>query len=273
MITDQHMPSTVRFRWVRLPVIRLLHRGKGWIGSLLFHGVLLAGIVQAVPTTPPAPLPTLTVVLLGGERQPATPPTPAPPSEPVTRTAPQPPLPAEVPEAIATIRPPAPVTEAEDRPPLAASAPPGTAPAPHRPVAEASPAPTPAPPDIVTDAAPPAATRTARPGRSDTGQPPSSGSFEATTPARPTVRAGQNHPPRYPYLARIRALEGKVVLRVRVHPNGRPGRVTVLRTSGHAILDREAVRAVKAWRFDAARQNGIAVSGVVDVPVTFRLNG
>lgn len=50
----------------------------------------------------------------------------------------------------------------------------------------------------------------------------------------------------YPPLARMRGWQGEVRLRVRVGSDGRLSRVRVLQTSGHALLDRAAVRSVHA---------------------------
>jgi protein TonB len=50
----------------------------------------------------------------------------------------------------------------------------------------------------------------------------------------------------YPPLARSRGWQGEVRLGVRVGSDGRLSRVRVLQTSGHALLDRAAVRSVHA---------------------------
>jgi protein TonB len=80
-----------------------------------------------------------------------------------------------------------------------------------------------------------------------------------------------NPKPEYPPLAREKGYEGLVLLRVRVLPDGKAGDVLVERSSGHAILDQAALRAVKTWLFAPATRNGIAVSSWVSVPVRFAL--
>ena len=80
-----------------------------------------------------------------------------------------------------------------------------------------------------------------------------------------------NTPPRYPYAARVRGIEGEVLLRVVVLPSGRAADVTLRTTSGSALLDRAARDAVKDWRFRPAKRSGQTVVGWVDVPVRFRL--
>ncbi len=80
-----------------------------------------------------------------------------------------------------------------------------------------------------------------------------------------------NAAPRYPYAARVRGVEGDVLLRVVVLPNGKVADVTLRSTSGYALLDRAARDAVRGWRFRPARRAGRTVVGWVDVPVSFRL--
>jgi len=86
----------------------------------------------------------------------------------------------------------------------------------------------------------------------------------------PTALPG-NAPPRYPGAARRRALEGSVLLRVRIGVDGSALSVGVLESSGHAMLDSAASDGVAAWRFTPARRGGIAVERDLDVPITFRL--
>ena len=80
-----------------------------------------------------------------------------------------------------------------------------------------------------------------------------------------------NAAPRYPYAARVRGVEGDVLLRVVVLPNGKVADVTLRSTSGYDLLDRAARDAVRGWRFRPARRAGRTVVGWVDVPVSFRL--
>lgn len=80
-----------------------------------------------------------------------------------------------------------------------------------------------------------------------------------------------NAAPRYPYLARRRGQQGRVILRVRVNAGGDAAAVTIRRSSGYRLLDDAAVDAVGKWLFVPARRGGIAVAGLVDVPVSFTL--
>lgn len=81
-----------------------------------------------------------------------------------------------------------------------------------------------------------------------------------------------NPQPVYPPLARRRGLEGRVVLRVAVAADGAVQEVTVLRGSGHAMLDEAAREAVSRWRFRPATTGAGPVSAAVEIPVSFRLH-
>lgn len=97
----------------------------------------------------------------------------------------------------------------------------------------------------------------------------------ALTPIRKGPRYGgadlANPAPRYPYLARRRGQEGRVILRVLVGAAGDAKAVSIRRSSGYRLLDEAALKAVGAWRFVPARVAERPVAGAVDVPVSFRL--
>ena len=76
--------------------------------------------------------------------------------------------------------------------------------------------------------------------------------------------AGTTIPPRYPASARRRGQEGTVLLAVTVAADGSVSEVLVARSSGHAVLDDEAVRTVRQWRFDGG-------PGVCEQAIEFRL--
>jgi protein TonB len=84
-------------------------------------------------------------------------------------------------------------------------------------------------------------------------------------------RYDENSPPPYPGIARRRGYEGIVILSVEVHSDGTVGTVTVKAPSGHAILDRAAVDAVKRWIFRPGVRMGVSITMTVDVPVRFML--
>jgi protein TonB len=63
------------------------------------------------------------------------------------------------------------------------------------------------------------------------------------------------------------------VLRVTVTAEGKPRIVKVLESSGHALLDDAAARAVARWRFQPGRRGKAPVQASIDLPVVFRLKG
>jgi protein TonB len=79
------------------------------------------------------------------------------------------------------------------------------------------------------------------------------------------------HPP-YPELARRAGQTGVVMLRVSINEKGRVSAVSLIRSSGHSLLDDRARTAVQRWIFRPARLNGKPVATQVDVPVRFSLD-
>ncbi len=80
-----------------------------------------------------------------------------------------------------------------------------------------------------------------------------------------------NPKPDYPAEARRERQEGVVMVSVEVGADGRPGDVSLARSSGFPLLDQAAIQAVRRWTFDPARAAGLAVSSRVSVPVRFSL--
>ena len=77
----------------------------------------------------------------------------------------------------------------------------------------------------------------------------------------------QRMPPVYPLTARRQGLQGTAMVRARFDAQGRPEDVAVVASSGSASLDDAAREAVRRWRFRAG------AAGVLDMPITFRLDG
>ena len=77
--------------------------------------------------------------------------------------------------------------------------------------------------------------------------------------------------PLYPPEARRQKMEGVVLLAVSIDSHGRPAAVGVEHSSGFALLDQEAVRAVRGWRFKPAETMGAPVACRVEIPVHFRM--
>lgn len=108
--------------------------------------------------------------------------------------------------------------------------------------------------------------------QSGTGDPLlESSQVSAAAPPRYSGAGLANPAPRYPFLARRRGQEGRVVLRVRVNPNGQAEAVSIQESSGYHLLDEAALETVRQWRFVPAHKANLTVAGLVDVPVSFRL--
>jgi protein TonB len=84
-------------------------------------------------------------------------------------------------------------------------------------------------------------------------------------------RYSENPKPLYPQEARKKGYEGEVLLRVEVLSNGRVGEIEVRRSSGHEVLDRSAITAVKQWRFVPAKKGETPIPVWVNIPITFQL--
>lgn len=102
-------------------------------------------------------------------------------------------------------------------------------------------------------------------------QPPAS-SNEQFTEANFRANYAQNPKPEYPAIARSRGWTGKVLLKVRVSTEGLAESVTLEKSSGHDILDENAIEAVKQWRFIPAKRGTTPVTSSVIVPVDYKLN-
>ena len=74
--------------------------------------------------------------------------------------------------------------------------------------------------------------------------------------AVPLVRVDPNYPPR----ARQQGIEGWVTLRFTITPVGTVSDVSVIKARPPSVFDREAVRAVRKWRYNPKLEGGVAVS-------------
>jgi protein TonB len=66
-------------------------------------------------------------------------------------------------------------------------------------------------------------------------------------------------------------IEGMVMLKVLVSRGGEVLKIEVSESSGHEILDKAALEAVKNWRFVPVRQGESPMDEWVQVPVAFHL--
>lgn len=103
----------------------------------------------------------------------------------------------------------------------------------------------------------------------------SAGDPAGASGARPIPIGGNLRPPRktlnvvpqYPDMARRIGLGGVVVLQCVIDAAGRVSEARVLR--GHPLLDAAALDAVRQWRYEPTRLNGIAVPVEMTVSVSF----
>lgn len=116
----------------------------------------------------------------------------------------------------------------------------------------------------------PAAPNVGRRNRANTGKGNNATIAGTVRSAAPVL---SNPRPHYPRIARSRGQEGRVLIRVSVRGDGRVGSAKVAKSSGHGVLDRAALKAVKRWRFKPALRAGKPVAATLTVPVVFRLNG
>ncbi|MYN02549.1 TonB family protein [Pseudoduganella sp. DS3] len=77
--------------------------------------------------------------------------------------------------------------------------------------------------------------------------------------------------PEYPMALRELGVQGTVLLRVWVEPDGRPGDIRLARSSGQRLFDDAALRAVRSWRFLPARAGEQAIASWVEFPIRFNL--
>ncbi len=77
--------------------------------------------------------------------------------------------------------------------------------------------------------------------------------------------------PKYPKEALSKRIEGSVILRVRVGPEGTVTHASIHRSSGYASLDRAAIAAVRRWLFQPALISGQPVTKEIAVPVDFEI--
>ncbi len=75
--------------------------------------------------------------------------------------------------------------------------------------------------------------------------------------------------PVYPELAKRARVSGVVILQVTVDEEGNVAEIRVMR--GHPLLDDEAIRAVKQWKYSPTLLNGEPVPVIATVTVIFNL--
>jgi len=122
----------------------------------------------------------------------------------------------------------------------------------------------------------------ARPAVTQTVSPPDAGNAEITqtAAAAPQSMIVWEHHPRFrtpprPAIYPPRAIElghqGEALVRVRLAPDGSAVEILLHRGTGHELLDKAALAAVRGWQFMPAIRNGHAVAAWVEIPVRFHL--
>jgi protein TonB len=76
----------------------------------------------------------------------------------------------------------------------------------------------------------------------------------------------------YPAEAREEGLEGTVKVKVTVSASGNVSGASIVKSSGHAILDQSVMSNVYDCNFEPAEKDGKPISSKVVVPVRFKLN-
>ena len=218
--------------------------------SVLAHGLAVAAGAQLLPVLP-SPSPAAAVLLdLRVEGVPVPRPDPAPAAPAATASA------ATIAAPPAARPPPRPVSRPAARP----------VPVPARPL----PAPAAGASEPVAPAAP------AQPASSQSAPSPAAAALPVPAPPVVVRRADYLTPPSppfYPPVARRLGLEGTAVVRARVEEPGIPAEVALWQSSGHDLLDRSALEAVRSWKFRPMRHNGTVTAAWVEIAVRFALTG
>lgn len=102
-----------------------------------------------------------------------------------------------------------------------------------------------------------------------TGEPDAVAAEE--TPVFWKMKPLETRPPIYPPRCLRMGIEGSVRVRVLVGEDGRPQEVTIGSSSGEAALDQAAMDAVRYWRFEPARRDGVPVRAWAIIPIEFKL--
>jgi len=163
-----------------------------------------------------------------------------------------------------------------------------------KPVARPSPTPVatqPTPTTVESPVSPEPATETAAPVASTapptnspaTGTPSSAPAPVTSAPVADTEPAPRivlpsasaaylnNPPPAYPALSRRLGEQGRVLLRVRIEPDGTASAADIRTSSGYERLDQAALQAVLSWRYVPGKRNGVPEAMWFLIPIQFEL--
>ncbi|ABC33450.1 Periplasmic protein TonB, links inner and outer membranes [Hahella chejuensis KCTC 2396] len=92
-----------------------------------------------------------------------------------------------------------------------------------------------------------------------------------SAPPEPRYQLGDANTPKpeYPGLATRRGWQGTVLVELLVDALGVPLKVSIKRSSGYSVLDKQALKTLSGWRLAAVSGGG---EETIVVPVVFRLN-
>ena len=187
--------------------------------------------------------------------------------QPESRIPPEP-VPRVVELALVRPAPPPPVVQPAPPPPQPVT-PPKPKPVP-KPKPAPKPKPRPAPVPPVQQIMPVAPPSTASPAPMTAPVAPAAATAPVFVPAT-RASSTRNPKPEYPMIAKRRGWQGTVLLEVEVGENGSPRAVKVLESSGRALLDQSALRAVRLWLFNPATRDGKPVDSTMTLSIVFKL--
>ena len=75
----------------------------------------------------------------------------------------------------------------------------------------------------------------------------------------------------YPRWAVRQGWTGQLELAIEIFENGRVGKYKVMKSTGHEMLDKAAIKSVQTWKFHPAMKNGKAIHTCVQIPILFDL--
>ena len=77
--------------------------------------------------------------------------------------------------------------------------------------------------------------------------------------------------PFYPMAARQNRWEGTVIIEATLGKDGQIGKTTLVQSSGYQLLDTEAIKAVKKWRYHPATKDGKPIEWQLRIKILFKL--
>lgn len=86
-----------------------------------------------------------------------------------------------------------------------------------------------------------------------------------------TLGSAHTPAPDYPWSARRRGIQGRVVIRLAVAADGRPTDAEIVQSSGDTGLDQAALITLRHWRLQPAQAGGVPVAGYILIPIVFKL--